>query len=81
MFGIDEADKTITTTNAQTPETTTTSSEPDSSCATMIEVNPIIADNAIDTDPIDRIDFDDKTHEVITHSVFFSLSKLIKINL
>lgn len=64
MFGIDEADKTMAAANVQTPETTTTSSEPDSSCATMIEINAITADNA--KDPMDRIAFDDKTHEVIT---------------
>lgn len=65
MFGIDEADKTVATTNVQTPETTTTSSEPDSSCATMIEINAITADNAKDSNPMDTIAFDDKTHEVI----------------
>lgn len=63
MFGIDEADKTMAAANAQTPETTTTSSEPDSSCATMIEINAITADNAKDS--MNRIAFDDKTHEVI----------------
>lgn len=48
MFGTDEADRTTTLVNAQTPvnseATTTTSSEPDSSCATMIEINPIDLD-------------------------------------
>ncbi|XP_031631093.1 putative uncharacterized protein DDB_G0282133 isoform X2 [Contarinia nasturtii] len=62
----DEADRTITA-NVQTPETTTTtSSEMDSSCATMIEINPIAADNAKDINSLDRIVFDDKTHEIIT---------------
>lgn len=55
MFGIDEADKTMAV-NVQTPETTT-SSEPDSSCATMIEINPIAADNTNEINP---------SHEVIT---------------
>lgn len=49
MFGIDDADKTTTQDNVQTPvnseATTTTSSELDSSCATMIEINSIILDN------------------------------------
>lgn len=65
MFEIDEPDRTIITTNVQTPETTTTSSEPDSSCATMIEINPIASDNAKDTNPLEQITFDDKTHEVV----------------
>lgn len=51
MFEIDDADKTTTLANVQTPvnseatTTTTTSPELDSSCATMIEINPIILDN------------------------------------
>ncbi|XP_055324528.1 uncharacterized protein LOC129579051 isoform X4 [Sitodiplosis mosellana] len=65
MFGIDEGDKTMAAVNVQTPETTT-SSEPDSSCATMIEINPIAADNAKDINPLNRITFDDTTHEIIT---------------
>lgn len=71
MFGIDEADRTMTV-NVQTPETTTTtSSEMDSSCATMIEINPIAADNAKDINSLDRIVFDDKTHEVTYDITFF----------
>lgn len=67
MFGIDEGDRTMAAVNVQTPETTTTtSSEPDSSCATMIEINSITADNAKDINPLDRITFDDTTHEVIS---------------
>lgn len=68
MFGIDEADNTMAIVNAQTPlsteTTTTTSSEPDSSCATMIEINPIATDNAKDTHPMDQIVLDDKNHQV-----------------
>lgn len=71
MFGIDEGDRTMATVNVQTPETTTTtSSEPDSSCATMIEINPIAADNAKDISPLDTIGFDDTTHKVIKLNTF-----------
>lgn len=68
MFGIDEPDNTMANVNAQTPlstETTlTTSSEPDSSCATMIEINQIATDNAKDINPMDKIALDDKDQEV-----------------
>lgn len=47
MFETDGDDKTATLSSVQTPETTTTtSSEPDASWATMIEVKPIAADPA-----------------------------------
>lgn len=69
LFGIDEPDNAMTMVNAQTPlstETTlTTSSEPDSSCATMIEINQIATDNAKDTHPMNKIVMDDKNQQVI----------------
>lgn len=69
MFGIDEPDNTMTAVNAQTPlstETTlTTSSEPDSSCATMIEISQIATDNAKDTNSQHKITLDDKNQQVI----------------
>lgn len=78
MFGIDEADNTMAIVNAQTPlstETTlTTSSEPDSSCATMIEINQIATDNAKDTNPMDRNALNDKDQEVCVASQFSSFS-------
>lgn len=63
MFGIDEPDNAMANVNAQTPlsndTTLTTSSEPDSSCATMIEINQIATDNAKDINAVD-----DKDQEV-----------------
>lgn len=66
MFGIDEADKTMTISNVQTPMSTetTTSSELDSSCATMIEINPIAADRTKDTNGMSHMAFDDQSQEV-----------------
>lgn len=65
MFGTDGEDKTVTLSNVQTPETTTTtSSEPDSSCATMIEVTPIAVDPIKDSHFQHKMSLDDTTHEV-----------------
>lgn len=73
MFGIDEPDNAMANVNAQTPlsnETTlTTSSEPDSSCATMIEINQIATDNAKDINAVD--DKDQEVCLVMTISLSF----------
>lgn len=81
MFGIDEPDNTMANVNAQTPlsndTTLTTSSEPDSSCATMIEINQIATDNAKDINAVD-----DKDQEVCSHRSLslFSFKRLINIS-
>lgn len=75
MFGIDEPDNTMANVNAQTPlsndTTLTTSSEPDSSCATMIEINQIATDNAKDINAVD-----DKDQEVCSRNISSFHSKI-----
>lgn len=81
MFGIDEPDNTMANVNAQTPlsnETTlTTSSEPDSSCATMIEINQIATDNAKDINALD--DKDQEVCMVLQSPRYFLFLHKIKI--